>query len=96
MRSWASHILFRESLPSHRRKSLMPAPSFSLSFPTSPSSNHPTFFSTTDRTPHALRCLEGTTLSNRGQRPRIHDTPPSICLEGSTPQDRFTFYSTTD
>ena len=66
------------------------------------------FFSTTDwtphalwclegnhitSTPHALRCLEGTTLSNRGQRPRIHDTPPSICLEGSTPQDRFTFYS---
>ena len=23
--------------------------------------------------PHALRCLEGTTLSNRGQRPRIHE-----------------------
>ena len=23
------------------------------------------------RTPSALRCLEGTTLSNRGQRPRI-------------------------
>ena len=38
-------------------------------------------------TPHALRCLEGTTMSNRGQRPRIHDTPPNICLEGSTPQD---------
>ena len=28
----------------------MPALSFSLSFPTSPSSNHPSFFSTTDRT----------------------------------------------
>ena len=28
----------------------MPAPSFSLSFPTSPSSNHPFFFSNTDRT----------------------------------------------
>ena len=26
-------------------------------------------------------------MSNRGQRPRIHDTPPSICLEGSTPED---------
>ena len=26
-------------------------------------------------------------MSNRGQRPRIYDTPPSICLEGSTPQD---------
>ena len=28
----------------------MPARSFSLSFPTSPSSNYPFFFSTTDRT----------------------------------------------
>ena len=28
----------------------MPALSFSLSFPTSPSSNHPFFFSNTDRT----------------------------------------------
>ena len=38
--------------------------------------------------PHALRCLEGTTMSNRGQRPRIYDTPPNLCLEGSTPEDR--------
>ena len=30
-------------------------------------------------------------MSNRGQRPRIHDTPPSICLEGSTPEDRKVF-----
>ena len=29
------------------------------------------WYPTTDCTPHALRCLEGTTLSNRGQRPRI-------------------------
>ena len=28
-------------------------------------------------------------MSNRGQRPRIHDIPPSICLDGSTPQDGF-------
>ena len=27
-------------------------------------------------------------MSNRGQRPRIYDTPPNLCLEGSTPQDR--------
>ena len=33
-------------------------------------------------------------MSNRGQRPRIHDTPPNICLDGSTPQDRLV--STTD
>ena len=26
-------------------------------------------------------------MSNRGQRPRIHDTPRSLCLEGSTPED---------
>ena len=26
-------------------------------------------------------------MSNRGQRPRIYDTPPYLCLEGSTPQD---------
>ena len=45
------------------------------------------WYPTTDYTPHALRCLEGTTMSNRGHRPRIHDTPPSICLEGSTPED---------
>ena len=43
--------------------------------------------------PQALRCLEGTTLSNRGQRPRIYDTPPYLCLEGSTPQDRKRFIS---
>ena len=27
-------------------------------------------------------------MSNRGQRPRIHGAPRSLCLEGSTPQDR--------
>ena len=37
--------------------------------------------------PHALWCLEGTTLSNRGQRPRLYGPPPSLCLEGSTPED---------
>ena len=47
-------------------------------------------------TPQALRCLEGTTMSNRGQRPRIRALPPYLCLEGSTPQDRSTFFSTTD
>ena len=26
--------------------------------------------------PQSLWCLEGTTMSNRGQRPRIHDTSP--------------------
>ena len=26
-------------------------------------------------------------MSNRGQRPRIYDTPPNLCLEGSTPED---------
>ena len=39
--------------------------------------------------PQALRCLEGTTMSNRGHRPRIYDTPLYLCLEGSTPQDGF-------
>ena len=52
------------------------------------------WYPTTDCIPQALWCLEGTTMSNRGQRPRIHDTPPNICLEGSTPQDRLV--STTD
>ena len=47
-------------------------------------------------TPQALWCLEGTTMSNRGQRPRIHGAPRCLCLEGSTPEDRFTFISTTD
>ena len=28
-------------------------------------------------------------MSNRGQRPRIYDTPLNLCLEGSTPQDRY-------
>ena len=27
-------------------------------------------------------------MSNRGQRPRIYDTPLYLCLEGSTPEDR--------
>ena len=45
---------------------------------------------------YALWCLEGTTLSNRGQRPRIRCTPPYLCLEGSTPEDGFTFFSITD
>ena len=35
-------------------------------------------------------------MSNRGQRPRIHGAPRCLCLEGSTPEDRFTFISTTD
>ena len=26
-------------------------------------------------------------MSNRGQRPRIYDPKPNLCLEGSTPQD---------
>ena len=26
-------------------------------------------------------------MSNRGQRPRIYDTPLNLCLEGSTPED---------
>ena len=26
-------------------------------------------------------------MSNRGQRPRIYDTPLNLCLEGSTPDD---------
>ena len=34
----------------------MPAPSFSLSFPTSPSSNYPVLFSNTDRTDKS--CVE--------------------------------------
>ena len=38
--------------------------------------------------PQALRCLEGTTLSNRWQRPRIRTLPLNLCLEGSTPEDR--------
>ena len=25
-------------------------------------------------------------MSNRGQRPRIYETPPNLCLEGSTPE----------
>ena len=35
-----------------------------------------------------LRYLEGTTMSNRGHRPRIRALSPSLCLEGSTPEDR--------
>ena len=27
-------------------------------------------------------------MSNRGQRPRIYDPKPNLCLEGSTPQDK--------
>ena len=43
--------------------------------------------------PHiALWCLEGTTLSNRGQRPRIYDTPLNLCLDGSTPEDERFIY----
>ena len=33
-------------------------------------------------------------MSNRGQRPRIYDPKPNLCLEGSTPQDRFFFFTT--
>ena len=29
-------------------------------------------------------------MSNRGQRPRLDSPPPSLCLEGSTPEDRLT------
>ena len=42
-------------------------------------------------TPPALWCLEGTTLSNRGQRPRIRALLPNLCLEGSTPEDMLSF-----
>ena len=43
--------------------------------------------------PQALRCLEGTTLSNRGKRPRLCGPPTILCLEGSTPQDGSFFLS---
>ena len=46
--------------------------------------------SVVEKEPHALRCLEGTTMSNRGQRPRIYDSE-NLCLEGSTPEDRKVF-----
>ena len=50
----------------------------------------------TGQTPHiALRCLEGSTMSNLVHRRRrcarigLHSI---LCLEGSTPEDRFFYY----
>ena len=49
-----------------------------------------------EQLPHiALRCLEGSTMSNlvhRRRRCARIDLHSTLCLEGSTPEDGFFFY----